>query len=178
MKMDYKKLNYTKTIEEILNGFDFHKVQKVMRSLNWFWGFKEGNRIPEILEMKTHCRRLLKQVISNKTLESGGFRAQHCKDGSLGLDFIVANRDAYYYDNQLCQHFSFENGHKILVQTMVKATEIKKGSRWISSENYIVTVTEIDLERKELSYIDGLGNKIDKDIFSFQCRYCLIVEDS
>ena len=52
-----------KTVDEILDCFDFEKVHKVMRFLNWTWGFNHES--PEIYELRKKARYLIKIVVSN-----------------------------------------------------------------------------------------------------------------
>ena len=80
------------------------------------------------------------------------------------------------------------NGHTFIVGHIFPGQSIKEGTRWISSSNSIVTVDKVvsypasDHENKH-SYIvhysweeNGERKSHDKDSFSFQCRYCLIVD--
>lgn len=79
-----------------------------------------------------------------------------------------------------------KNGYKFIVGHFFKAYEIEVGSRWISSSGGIVTVESINSYGipnpwYEVVYSweeNGEKKTHDKDVFSFQCRYCLIVEDT
>lgn len=76
------------------------------------------------------------------------------------------------------------NGHKFIVGHFFKAHEIEVGSRWISSSGGIVTVEGLNSYGStdplfEVVYSweeNGEKKTHDKDVFSFQCRYCLIVD--
>ena len=76
------------------------------------------------------------------------------------------------------------DGRKAIVRHIFKAHEIEVGSRWISAAGGIVTVEGLNLYGSidpwyEVVYSwerDGEKFTHDKDAFSFQCRYCLIVE--
>lgn len=176
-------LNYTHTIKEIIDRFDFNKAHKIMSFLEWKWAFSSNSefRVPKVEEIVNHCQRLLQTVSHSKGdnyLESGGFIAVRSGDGSLELRFTPVHCDSFYYDDVAGYHLSFENGHKIIVQHFFKKVDIEVGSRWISTGKVIVTVTQVDFERNELTYVDYLGNERKKDIFCFQSRYCLILEDS
>lgn len=74
------------------------------------------------------------------------------------------------------------NGHKIVCGHIYPANEVKVGSQWMGSSGSKVTVTK---KRKagELTWVsyewknsDGTVSTHEKDSFSFQCRYCLIVD--
>lgn len=78
------------------------------------------------------------------------------------------------------------DGHKVVVRHIFKPEEIKVGSRWRSSDgsNHIVTVEGLNSYGSLDPYIEVVyswernGEKFtnDKDAFSFQCRYCLIIK--
>ena len=80
------------------------------------------------------------------------------------------------------------NGHKAIVRHIFNREELKVGSRWIGSSGGIVTIDDIKIYPKMdspkdwyevyYSWDEGEEKRIHhKDHFSFQCRYCLIVED-
>ena len=84
------------------------------------------------------------------------------------------------------------NGHKCIVRHIFNREELKVGTRWVPADgvNLVVTIDEIkiypasDHEEHhwyEIYYSGELnGEKYahHKDHFSFQCKYCLIVEDT
>lgn len=59
-------MNDEEIIEDILDEFDFYKVQKAMKLLEWTWA---GQGYPTIGEMRKTARGLLKDLIP---LEEGG----------------------------------------------------------------------------------------------------------
>lgn len=77
---------------------------------------------------------------------------------------------------------------KIVIGHIFKGTEIPVGSKWMSSSGSIVTVEKVvgypasDHEDHNwydvhYSWMENGEKKVhNKDYFSFQCRYCLIVE--
>ena len=77
-------------------------------------------------------------------------------------------------------------GHTAVVRHFFKAHEIQVGSRWIGSSGGIVTVEGLNTYGSTNPWIEVVyswekdGEKFthEKDAFSFQCRYCLIVEDT
>jgi len=62
-----------------------------------------------------------------------------------------------------------------VIRHMFKFEEILVGSTWISSSSWRVKVTSA--EDDWITYVDHNGIEHEKDTFSFQCRYCLVVED-
>jgi len=78
------------------------------------------------------------------------------------------------------------NGHKHIVHHFFKTHEVQVGSRWIDSSGGIVTVEGFNTYGSTNPWIEvvyswdenGAKRTNDKDVFSFQCRYCLIVEDT
>jgi hypothetical protein len=78
------------------------------------------------------------------------------------------------------------DGRRAVVRHFFKAHEIQVGSRWIGSSGGIVTVEGFNTYGSTNPWIEvvyswdenGVKRTNDKDVFSFQCRYCLIVEDT
>jgi hypothetical protein len=76
------------------------------------------------------------------------------------------------------------NGYKHIVGHFFKPNEIQVGSRWIGVSGSIVTVEGINLYGStnpwyEVVYSwfeNGEKKTNDKDVFSFQCRYCLVID--
>lgn len=70
------------------------------------------------------------------------------------------------------------DGHKAVIRHIFRNAEVEVGSRWTPADGSAntVTVVSVDLGRAELVYEDVRGSRIEKDIFSFQCHYCLVVE--
>lgn len=76
-----------------------------------------------------------------------------------------------------------QNGHTIVVRHFFKPDEIEVGSRWMGSSGGIVTVEGLNQYGStdpwtEVVYSwmeNGEKRTHEKDCFSFQCRYCLIV---
>jgi hypothetical protein len=98
--IDYKKLNneQIKTINNVMDNFDFERVEKVMDCLEWSWGVGHDEHVPDIYEIKQFARHLLadtiirlSHLIENKSLSlsTGGFVATSYRDGSLSLSFVV-----------------------------------------------------------------------------------------
>ena len=83
------------SIMDCLDEFDFERVHKVMKYLNWTWA--DIGSVPEVSDMRKHCRKYLQNVVVG-TLERkdtggeyieacGGFRyeAKLYEDGFLWL---------------------------------------------------------------------------------------------
>ena len=62
-------------IEDILDEFDFYKVEKAMAALNWTWA---GQGYPTIGEMRKTARGLMRDLIKMKdgAVSTGGFLAR------------------------------------------------------------------------------------------------------
>jgi hypothetical protein len=79
-------------------------------------------------------------------------------------------------------------GHTFIVGHIFPGQSIQAGSRWISSSNNIVTVDKVvsypasDHEDQNWYHVhysweeNGERKTHEKDSFSFQCRYCLLVD--
>lgn len=65
-------------------------------------------------------------------------------------------------------------GNQIVCGHIYPFDEIEVGSKWISSCGNRVTVTKV--EEDEIYYDQLHGQPHHKSSFSFQCRYCLILE--
>lgn len=93
--------------EVIINDFDFEKVEKVMKSLNWKWidGGVPGNfeYQPKISDLKEVASMCLDKVInSNESEDSysfGGFEALKV-DGMLELRFLLDVSNPFTYLNK------------------------------------------------------------------------------
>lgn len=100
------------TIEKIIANFDFEKVQKIMKCLDWqYWDSEETPSIERLKEtaiynLKSCCNTLnIKQGKKKAVSETGGFvaTARKYKDGELCLElsfqiasFNWSNKDTCY----------------------------------------------------------------------------------
>ena len=77
-------------IKDIMENFDFVRVHKVMKFLDWKW--TPYNRIPTLHEIKESANNLLneygKKVGGGGT---GGFMVRTYSDGSIELVFEIAS---------------------------------------------------------------------------------------
>lgn len=69
------------------------------------------------------------------------------------------------------------SGNRIVCGHIYPLSEIRVGSRWVGSTGGKVTVTKVD-EKGWIHYDQTNGPPHQKDSFSFQCRYCLILENT
>lgn len=70
-----------------------------------------------------------------------------------------------------------QNGLRIICGHIFPANEIFSGEKWMSSGNSVVTIDRVeDGDVYYYWYENGVKKEHDKDSFSFQCRYCKIVE--
>ena len=87
-------------IEDLLDKFDFNKVQIAMTALNWKWAIAEDG-IPTIYELRKTARKLLKDAFESGVTEvsTGGFTAKY--DGKdtekwLNLEFNLTGSSTFY----------------------------------------------------------------------------------
>ena len=96
----YPKISKEKQINQLLSGFDFDKVHKVMKHLEWTWCTSvEEDGVPNHAELVIAAQRYLSVVYdsmdycSENSGGSGGFcvHAKKYDDGeiSLELKFVV-----------------------------------------------------------------------------------------
>ena len=81
--------DYETQIENILESFDFERVEKAMKALHWKYctsDFKEY--FPDIQELKNTAKECLEHAIKRNFSETGGFLATH-KFGVLNLYFVL-----------------------------------------------------------------------------------------
>lgn len=78
-------------IENILDHFDFERIYKAMKALDWTWASTDG--VPEVPDLRKKARELLKEVSKRKedriTIGTGGFEVDK-GDGILRLKFVIA----------------------------------------------------------------------------------------
>jgi len=89
------------SVEDILDSFDFQKVQKAMTALAWHWSASKG--VPSITELNSRSRELLEDVYRYQdspciTIGCGGFEATRIMEVGdlkkyLSLKFIVEEGD-------------------------------------------------------------------------------------
>lgn len=90
------KINY------IIDHFDFERVQKTMKALDWVWQHiddpdDQSTRIPSVDRMKLVATRLLLNAANEKerVFGTGGFQAERYDDDELELSFILTERGSY-----------------------------------------------------------------------------------
>lgn len=90
--------DYETQIENILESFDFKRVKKAMKVLNWKYctsDFKEY--IPDIQDLKKTAKECLENAIKCNFSETGGFLATH-EFGVLNLYFVLEETMHDFYD--------------------------------------------------------------------------------
>lgn len=78
-------------IEDILESFDFEKVHKVMKFIDWQWAILANGkyifRVPTVLELKERAKELLMDSTENKrSISSGGFEVILKEENFLTFD--------------------------------------------------------------------------------------------
>lgn len=81
-----KKEKFKKLKNEILDNFNFKKVAKAMKAVNWTYS-PNNNKVPDADYLKKFAGDLLDSVYESKIVECGGFRAKLTKH-KLSLKFI------------------------------------------------------------------------------------------
>ena len=87
-------MTHEEQIEEIMDYFNFDRVNKVMVALGWAWSSLNG--VPEKAELRQRARELLRSVAKDKHSichATGGFHASKDEWGNLSLQFVVAEWD-------------------------------------------------------------------------------------
>jgi hypothetical protein len=73
----------------------------------------------------------------------------------------------------------FQNGYWILCGGIIPKRDVKIGQKWFASETSTpVTVTQITDDNEWVTYESSIQPSHEKDNFSFQCRYCLVLESA
>lgn len=85
--MDEDKIKQA-MIDEVMDYFDFEKVQKVMEFLDWKWIDAEGP--VQVCDLRRQARYLLKEIFERDvhTIGSGGLEVSYIND-NLKLIFYV-----------------------------------------------------------------------------------------
>lgn len=91
-------------IETILHEIDFEKIHAYMTLVGWDY---QDTGVPSIDELKNVARRLLQNLMANKSFKSfssGGFNAKRMNDGDdeiISLSFTIESYELIYReDNQ------------------------------------------------------------------------------
>lgn len=89
-------------VKYLTDHFNFHRVHDAMVALDWKWQHydepvDQSVRVPTIERMKETATYLLLQAGRSKEryFATGGFHAQRFKDGSLQLQFVLAEYDTH-----------------------------------------------------------------------------------
>ena len=90
------KKTYTdkQKIRFVLDGFDFEKVEKIMKALKWKWHNHKTEKMyqPNAKQLRKSARSMLERS-SRCGWNSGGFHAKH--DGvNYTLKFVIEEKDS------------------------------------------------------------------------------------
>lgn len=94
--MEKELYQHIDMINEIMDNFDFHRVEDVMHHLHWEWADNDSMYVPDETAIRKFARTLICEAIKqHSTIESGGFAAIYYgnDDGTfdIRLDFIVTS---------------------------------------------------------------------------------------
>lgn len=100
-------MSYQKDIDNIMDWFDFNKVQKAMQALDWQWATSEYG-VPEEPELRETARKYLQKTIDyavaqgrKHTMATGGFVYTYDPEYSeLTLTFEVTSWTATENDSE------------------------------------------------------------------------------
>lgn len=113
--------NYKQQIKNILEEFDFGRVQKAMKALNWkYWTSDFKEYIPDIQELKNTAQHCLEHAIKCNFSKNGGFLATH-EFGVLNLYFVL--EETFFETSDLKNVTIYEkhlNKEKILKKILKK----------------------------------------------------------
>jgi len=86
-------------IDEVMDNFNFEKVQKMMAAVNWWWVNEEGgDSVPDVADLRQSARRMIKNTFKEGVfaISSGGFRVERGEDYirlSWGPEYIAYQED-------------------------------------------------------------------------------------
>ena len=85
-----KENNFTPLWKDIEKNFDWVKVNKTMKLLDWYWAFGDNMGIPDVNTLKNKAKDLLySSFLDSNTHATGGFFAYYDGD-CLSLSFSLA----------------------------------------------------------------------------------------
>lgn len=92
-------------INEVLDEFDFEKVHKAMKTLNWGW-MRSNGKVPSIGQLVLCAQELLEDVSKMEvgySIGTGGFKAAKVDsyDDGVGLELEFILTRGIYYKNWL-----------------------------------------------------------------------------
>ena len=68
----------TDAIFELIEKFNFERVEKLMHAIDWKWAMHDGLRFPTIYEMRNQCINLLFSAkLDYDVVSTGGFQASY-----------------------------------------------------------------------------------------------------
>lgn len=89
----------------ILRGFDFAKVQRVMKQTDAKWLCEDGrNDVPSIYDMVTLCKQLLESLYDSLQKE------ENC---GKELEICYGGFCARYSDGRFCLHYEIERSEEL-----------------------------------------------------------------
>lgn len=99
------KCDVVRSMNRILEEFNFKHVHEIMKKSNWVWCGEHVNyesHVPSIKEMRLCAKDLLRTCVKNwinhphkMSTSTGGFVASITKKGRLSLAFVVEEMTSY-----------------------------------------------------------------------------------
>lgn len=93
-----------KTIDDIMDNFDFDKVHDTMELLGWCWVDHDTKafEIPHVSELRKRARSLMKEAMASSRasygIATGGFQVDKITEEGgtyLSLSFVLTSWDSY-----------------------------------------------------------------------------------
>lgn len=84
-------------IDEVMDNFDFGRVVKAMKAMDWEWFNGNGMSVPDEARARTCVRDLIKTLQEDKECNftaTGGFNVSY-KEGELNVKFVLDEYSAY-----------------------------------------------------------------------------------
>ncbi|MBP6802526.1 MAG: hypothetical protein KA362_00305 [Chloroflexi bacterium] len=80
------------TVQNVLNNFDFARVQQVMLFMGWRWQVGNALRVPTVPELEATARMMLELLSDEQSSVTSGGLVADIDDGALRLRFVIEQR--------------------------------------------------------------------------------------
>lgn len=79
-------------VQDVLNNFDFARVQQVMLFMDWRWYVDGALRVPTISELEETACMMLKLLSNDQSSIASGGLVADVDDGAVRLRFVIEQR--------------------------------------------------------------------------------------